>query len=97
MSGLSLVVVCTTCANAVRSEGGNSRPRFSARRRIPAHAFGLKKNLGGTSVSKMSDNEHSTASLGDSEVASVQHSVGPPIPEIAQRPEDVSHVPSSVR
>jgi hypothetical protein len=91
-----LVVVCATRSNAVCSEGGNDLPRFSARRRIPAHAFWLKKNLGGTSSSKMSDNEHSTASLGDSEEASVQHSVGVPIPEFAQRPEDGTQVPSSV-
>jgi hypothetical protein len=97
MSGLSLVVICATRSNAVCSEGGNVLPRFSARRRIPAHAFGLKKNLGATDSSKMSDNEHPTASLGDPEVATVQHPVGPPIPEVAQRPEDGSQVPSSVR
>jgi hypothetical protein len=73
-------------------------PRFAALRRIPAQAFGLKKNLGGiASVTKMRDNEDSTASLGNSEVLSVQHSEGPPIPELAQRPEEGSKIPSSVR
>jgi hypothetical protein len=97
VAGLSLVVVCATCSNAVCSEGGNDLPRFSARLRIPAHAFWLKKYRGGTSSSKMSDNEHSTASLGDSEEASVQHSEGPPIPDVLQRPEDGTQIPSSVR
>ena len=49
------------------------------------------------SVTKMRDNEDSTASLGNSEVLSVQHSVGPPIPEFSQRPEEGSKIPSSVR
>jgi hypothetical protein len=52
--------------------------------------------LGGTGrVSKTSDNEHTAASLGHSEVLSVKHTVGPPIPEFSQRPKDGSHVPSS--
>ena len=42
VSGLSLVVVCATCSNAVCSKGGNTRPRFSARRRMPAQAIALK-------------------------------------------------------
>jgi hypothetical protein len=49
------------------------------------------------SVAKMRDNEDSTASLGNSEVLSVQDSEGPPIPEFAQRPEEGSKIPSSVR
>jgi hypothetical protein len=44
----------------------------------------------------MSDNEHTAASLGHSEVLSVQHSVGEPIPEFDQPPEDGTKVPSSV-
>jgi hypothetical protein len=39
----------------------------------------------------MSDNEDSTTLLGHSEVLSVQNSVGDPIPEFAQRPEDGTH------
>jgi hypothetical protein len=57
---------------ASRKWGGNSRPRASARLRIPAAARGLKKNLGWTWASKMSDNEDAAASLGHSEVLSVQ-------------------------
>jgi hypothetical protein len=76
---------------------GNSRPRRDARRRIPLAAFGLKKYLRGTGrVSKTSDNEHATAALGDSEVLSVQHSVGEPIPESPQVSEDGSKRPPSV-
>lgn len=44
----------------------------------------------------MSDNEDATASLGNAEVDSVQDSVCPPIPELAQRPEEGAKVPSSV-
>lgn len=51
----------------------------------------------------MCDNEQTTASLGHgplgpvhSDELSVQHSVGPPIPEFPQEPEEGSHRPSSV-
>src|SRR5690606_6699561 len=85
-------------SSAARRKGGNDAPRASARRSIPFAAFGLKKYLDGTGcVSKTSDNEHTTASLGHSEVLSVKHTVGVPIPEFRQRPEDGSHVPPSVR
>src|SRR5690606_35200703 len=84
-------------SSAARRKGGNDAPRRSARWRIPFAAFGLKKYLDGTGcVSKTSDNEHTTASLGHSEVLSVKHTVGVPIPEFCQRPEDGSHVPSAV-
>jgi hypothetical protein len=47
---------------------GSVLPRFAARRKIPAQAFGLKKYLSGTApVSKISDNEDATTALGDSE------------------------------
>ena len=86
----------TTAASAASNASGNFFPRFSARRRIPAHAFALKKNRCGTTpVSKVSDNEHTTASLGHSEVLSVQHSVCEPVPELPQRPEDGTKIPSS--
>jgi hypothetical protein len=44
----------------------------------------------------MRDNEDSTATLRDSEVLSVQHSVGEPIPEFSKRPEKGTKVPPSV-
>ena len=85
----------TTSCNAALSKAGNSFSRLSARRIIPRHAFALKKNRCGTApVSKVSDNEHTAASLGHSEVLSVQHPVGPPIPELAQRPEEGTKIPS---
>jgi hypothetical protein len=68
---------------------------------MPSQAFGLKKyrgrpgEVGGSKMSP-SDDEHSSPSLGNSEVLSVQHSVGPPIPEVCQRPDDGAHVPSVV-
>jgi hypothetical protein len=65
---------------------------------MPAQAFALKKYRCGTSpVSKISDNEDTTASLGNSEVLSVQHSVGPPVPEFFQPSEDGRKVPPFVR
>ena len=84
--------------NAASSIGGSAFPRRSARRRMPAHAFGLKKNRCGTvcASSSTSDNEHTTAALGHSEVLSVQHSIGEPIPEFDQRPEEGAKSPSSV-
>lgn len=44
----------------------------------------------------MSDNEHALASLGHAEVLSVQNSVGEPIPEFRQRPEDGTKIPSVI-
>ena len=59
---------------------------------IPFAAFGLKQYADRSRpVSKMSDNDDATASLGDSEVLSVQYSVGDPIPEFCQRPCDGAH------
>ncbi len=76
---------------------GNSFPRFAARRRIPEQAFALKKYRGCTSpVSKVSDNEHTAASLGHSEILSVKNAVGEPIPEFCQPPEQGSKCPTSV-
>ena len=98
VAGLGLVVIRATCSNAIRSKGGNFLARFAARRSIPAQAFALKKYRRGTSpVSKMSDNEDATASLGHSEELSVQHSPGATIPEFRQRPDDGAKVPPAVR
>jgi hypothetical protein len=92
--------------SARSSASGSFFPRLSARRRIPAHAFGLKKNRGGTLPvsSSTSDNEHTPPSLWDgtrvrfhSDVLSVHDSVREPVPELDQRPEEGSKVPSAVR
>jgi hypothetical protein len=62
---------------------------------MPLQAVALKKNRGGTSpVSKISDNEHTAASLGNSKELCVQDSVGPPIPDLPQRPEEGTKIPS---
>ena len=61
---------------------GNVRPRFAARRKIPAAARGLKKNLCGTWLSKTTDNEHSLASLGHVEISAVEHTPRYPIPAL---------------
>jgi hypothetical protein len=66
---------------------GSSRPRFSARRKIPAAALGLKKNLSGTvSSSTSASDEDASPPLGHSEVSAVQHSPGEIVkPDVAQR------------
>jgi hypothetical protein len=72
---------------------------------MPSQAFFESENLGGSGpVSKTSDNEDTSPALRDgsgpsphSHVLSVQHSVGEPIPEFPQRPEEGAKVPSSVR
>ena len=83
------IEVCPESATRRRAAAkcsGNVLPRFFARRRIPRQALALKKYRRGTSpVSKMSDNEHATAPLWNSEVLSVKNSVGEPIPEFPQR------------
>jgi hypothetical protein len=60
---------------------------------MPLAAFALKENLAGAVGFKTCDNEHSTASLGDSEVASVQSSPRYAIPELfhfIEKPSEVS-------
>jgi hypothetical protein len=67
--------VCATSVSAIRKGVGNCLPRFSARRSIPTHAVELKKNRCGIEVcSSTCDNEHTTASLGHSEVLGVEDS-----------------------
>ena len=55
-------------------------------------------------LSKTSDNEHTAPALRDgflvpvhSAPLSVQHPVGPPVPQLPQRPEEGTKVPSSSR
>jgi hypothetical protein len=68
----SLDTSATAC-KARRSCVGSSLPRFSARRRIPAHAVELKKNRCGIEpCSSTCDNEHTAASLGHSEKLGVE-------------------------
>ena len=65
---------------------------------MPPAALADSQYLRGTgTVSKTADNEDSTTTLGHSEPARVQYSVGPPVPELAQPPEDGRHVPSVAR
>jgi hypothetical protein len=72
-------------------------PRFSARLKIPLAAFEERKKRLGTSGSKMSDNEDSTAPLGNSEVSRVQHSPANAIPELGQRREKDGEISSTER
>jgi hypothetical protein len=60
---------------------------------MPLAAFALKENLTGAVGFKTCDKEHSTASLGDSEVSSVQSSPRYAIPELlhfVEKPSEVS-------
>ena len=87
-----------TARSAASRWTGNFLPRRAARRRIPAQARALKKYRGWTSpVTKTRDNEHALPALGQSEILSVQNSVGEPIPEFDQAPEDGTKVPSASR
>jgi hypothetical protein len=91
--GAKSAAACRAAANC----GGNSFPLLPARRRMPLQAVALKKYRRGTSpVSKMSDNEHAAAPLWNSKELSVKGSIGPPIPEFAQAPEEGTKVPSFV-
>ena len=63
--------ICSACSNA----GGNSLPRLSARRNIPAHAVELKKNRCWIEpVSSTCDNEHTAAALGHSKILGIKDS-----------------------
>src|SRR5690606_9972158 len=84
-------------SRSVRSKCvGKFRPRLSARRNIPAAAFVLKKYLGATSVSKTSDNEHTAAALGHSEILSVQNPPGDAIPAFDHPANDDGKVSPAV-
>jgi hypothetical protein len=64
---------------------------------MPRQAVALKKYRRGTSpVSKISDNEDPTPSLGYSKVLSVKNSVGDPIPAFPQESEKHSKRPPSI-
>jgi hypothetical protein len=65
-----------TCSNARSNIGGSSLPLLAARRRIPAQAVELKKNLFGADGSSTCHNEHTAASLGHSKPLSVEDSPG---------------------
>ena len=71
---LSLAYVAATASSAVANSCGNVLPRRVARRKIPCAAFALKKYRGSAWVCSTCDKEHSTATLGDSEVARVKSS-----------------------
>jgi hypothetical protein len=65
---------------------------------MPEQALALKKYRRGTSaISRTTDNEHTSAALGNSEVLSVKRSVGPPIPEFFQPSKEGTKVPSFSR
>ncbi|MCG3181399.1 MAG: hypothetical protein BIFFINMI_03792 [Phycisphaerae bacterium] len=71
---------------------------------MPAQARLLKKNRGGNSpVSNtpdrvaVTDDEHPSATLRDTEELRVEHPVGPPIPAVLHLPEEGAKVPSSSR
>jgi hypothetical protein len=85
--------------SACCSIGGERFAPFSRRGADALRRLWRSKSnrCGRTPVSKVSDNEHTAAALGHSEVLSVKHSVRETIPEVFQRPEDGTKVPSSIR
>jgi hypothetical protein len=84
--------------STVCNASGNSRPLFSERRKIPAAALGLKKNLSGTvSNSTSANDEDASPPLGHSEVSAVQHSPREVVkPELGQRREYDGEISSTV-
>ena len=80
--GVFVMPLEASSCNASRNVIGSSRPLACALRRIPAAARGVKKNLCEAWLSKTSDNEHSAASLGDSEKLAVEHTPRNPIPAL---------------
>jgi len=91
--------VAPTDLSAASNCGGSFFPRFSARRRMPAHAFVESEYAGSTLwvSSRMADNEDATTTLGHSEMARVEHPVRDTIPEVCQAPEEGAKIPSSPR
>jgi hypothetical protein len=87
-----------TLRSASASIGGSAFPRLSARRRIPRHAFAESEYRLGASDSRTRDNEHSTPSLGHSEISTVQNSPRDlrTIPAFAHFTEDGCEVESSI-
>ena len=73
------------------------RPRFAARRKIPAAALGLKKYFLDTLLCRTADKEHSFASLGEVEITAVQHAVADHIPALPKSFKDRGHIPSGMR
>lgn len=73
------------------------RPRFAARRKIPAAARGLKEYLGDTVFCRTADKEHAAATLRDSEMLAVQHCVADHRPAFPKSFKDRGHIPSGVR
>jgi len=82
--------------NAASSCGGKARCRLSARLSIPAAAFGLKEYFGWAWGTKMSDNEHSAATLGDSEELAIENAPRHTVPEFVQRIEEDSEIKSLI-
>lgn len=83
--------------NATRAASkcvGNALPRLSARRSIPAAAFGLKEYFGWAWGSKMSDNVDTAAPLWDSEVLRVEYAPRQAEPDVGQRIHDDSEIVS---
>jgi hypothetical protein len=55
---------------------------------MPKQAFAESENFGSGDSSRMSDNEHTAASLRHSEVLSVKYRPGHAIPAFGKRPDD---------
>jgi hypothetical protein len=59
---------------------------------MPAAAFALKENLLGAVWFKTRDNEYSTASLGDSEIASIKSSPRDRVPDVVHFTEESEEI-----
>lgn len=87
--GIGFVLDSATARSACSNAAGNSLPRLSARRIIPAQAVGLKKNRGGRApVSRMEDSEDAAAPLRNSGILSVSNPVASKIPALLNEGEE---------
>ena len=59
---------------------------------MPAAAFALKENLLGAVGFKTRDNEYSTASLGDSEISSIESSPRNRVPDVVHFTEESEEI-----
>src|SRR3990167_6889709 len=84
--------IVATAIKAPHIVSGSFFPRFSARRIIPRHAFGLKKYFGGTWGSKMADKEHAVPPLRQATPLCIQTCPRHTVPEFIQRGKDDAEV-----
>lgn len=101
-AGVSVSACSDRRRNALSRSLGRLLPRFDARRKMPLAARADSENRAGAVALRMSlrverEDEHPSSSLRHSEVASVENSVGPPVPEFPQRTDERPKIAAVIR